>query len=99
MNANFEIILDVKCKMVSNIEIFYITCGSVSCFILFIVLIRHYKNYGREKNEKNRILNVRRKLMISHRIKPIIQMTDEELKDEFEQYEIRTSQVTAEENV
>ena len=37
--------------------------------------------------------------MISHRIKPINQMTDEELKDEFEQYEIRTSQVTAEENV
>lgn len=85
--------------MVSNIQIFYIIGGSVSCFLLVVCLIRHHNQINRENNDKGRQINFRRKLMVSHKVKPIFQMTDEELKDEFEQYEMRTPQITGEEKV
>jgi hypothetical protein len=36
---------------------------------------------------------------IKLRVKPIIQMTDDELKDEFEQYELRNVETTGDQNV
>lgn len=77
--------------MLSNIQLIYIIGGSGSCFII-LCIIRHY-------NELNRELIKLWSELRSHRIKPISLITTEELKDEFEQYEIRTSQLTVEENV
>ena len=85
--------------MSSSIKTFSIMLGSLSCFtcfILIVCLIRHYRQINREKNNIDRLINIRRKLTVSHKVKPIFQMTDEELKDEFEK---RTPEITAEENV
>ena len=78
--------------MLSNIQLLYIIGGSGSCFII-VCIIKHYNQLNRE------LINLWSELMLSHRVNPIIQISDEELKDEFEQYEIRTPQINGEENV
>jgi hypothetical protein len=67
--------------------------------LLFCVCFRYYKDRNRKIHEQNRLNNVRQKVAIKLRVKPIIQMTDEELKDEFEQYELRHVQSTGDQNV
>lgn len=72
---------------------------SFSSFVTLFYCLRYYKNYHREKNEKNRLSNIHKILISKKRIKPISEIIDEEIKNEFLQYEIRTPQITGEENV
>ena len=84
--------------MSDSIEIIYIVCISLSGSILFIGLIRYYNNMIRENNFKMRLSNIRKKIIHSNKIKPVIRISFEELKDEFEN-EIRNHEIIREENV
>lgn len=84
--------------MSDSIEIIYIVCISLSGSILFIGLIRYYNNMIRENNFKMRLSNIRKKIIHSNKIKPVIRIRFEELKDEFEN-EIRNPEIIREENV
>lgn len=83
--------------------LFIITISSVISGVLLCFCFRYCKNRHKEEKEKNKLENTRKRLMVKHKIKPIIQMTDDpevnELKDEYEQYEIRQSQPIGEQNV
>lgn len=83
----------------TSTPLFIITISSVISGVLLCCCLRYCKNRHKEEKEKNRLENTRKRLMVKHKIKPIIQMTDEELKDEYEQYEIRQSQLIGEQNV
>lgn len=83
----------------TSIPLFIITISSVISGVLLCFCFRYCKNRHKEEQEKNRLENTRKRLMVKHKIKPIIQMTDDELKDEYEQYEIRQSQLIVEQNV
>ena len=83
----------------TSTPLFIITISSVISGVLLCFCFRYCKNRHKEEKEKNRLENTRKRLMIKHKIKPIIQMTDDELKDEYEQYEIRQSQLIGEQNV
>jgi len=63
-----------------KIRTLYIMFCSVICFILIVIIIEYYKFIMKERNK----------------IRPIIQITSEELKDEFD---IRMPQITGEENI
>lgn len=73
----------------------------ISCISSFILCccLKCCRDIYKEREFKIKTDNTRKKIMVKNRIKPIIQMTNEELKDEFEQYEIRTPQLTGQENV
>jgi predicted histidine transporter YuiF (NhaC family) len=80
----------------TSTPLFIITISSVIWGLLLCFCFRYCKNRHKEEKEKNRLENFRKRLMIKHKVKPIIQMTDHELKDE---YEIRQSQHIGEQNV
>lgn len=80
-------------------NIFIITICSFISSVLFCVCFRYCKDRNRQIHEQNKLNNVRQKVAIKLRVKPIIQMTDDELKDEFEQYELRNVEPTGDQNV
>lgn len=84
--------------MDENTQVLIISVTSLGSIIIMCCCYSYYKGV-REKESKNNLDNTRRKLMVKNKIKPISKMTDEELKDEFEQYELRRPQITGEENV
>lgn len=84
--------------MDQNTQALIIAVTSLSSVIMMCCCYNYYK-VVREKESKNKLENTRKKFMVKNKVKPIIQMTDEELKDEFEKYEIRRPQITGEENV
>ena len=84
--------------MDQNTQALIIAVTSLSSVIMMCCCYNYYKGIKAEQS-KNKLENTRKKLMVKNKIKPIIQMTNEELKDEFEQYEIRRPQITGEENV
>jgi hypothetical protein len=81
--------------MVSIINLFYIITTTLSSFILFICAFRHYKNIEQHKTKFIKI----KKFIVSHKIHPIIEITNEELKDEFVEYETRKPTIVGEENI
>lgn len=83
----------------TSTPLFIITISSVISGVLLCFCFRYCKNRHKEEKEKNRLENTRKRLIVKCKIKPIIQMTDDELKDEYEQYEIRQSQPIGEQNV
>ena len=84
--------------MDQNTQALIIAVTSLSSVIMMCCCYNYYKGIKAEQS-KNKLDNTRKKSMVKNKVKPIIQMTDEELKDEFEQYEIRTPQLTGQENV
>ena len=63
-----------------KIRTLYIMFCSIICFILIVLIIEYYKFIMKERNK----------------IRPIIQITSEEFKDQFD---IRMPQITGEENI
>jgi hypothetical protein len=92
-----------NCKIMTETDIFIITVCSVISSVIFCLCFRYYKDRNTQINERIRLNNSRKKIMLKFRIKPIIEITDDqninELKDEFEQYEVRQPQITGEQNV
>jgi hypothetical protein len=84
----------------NNISIIYI-CPCISFFIsgfYFTNCLSFCKKKFRTE-EHNMSSNYKKKVSIRTKIKPIIQMTDEELKHEFEQFNIRHPQITSALNI
>jgi hypothetical protein len=81
-------------------NIFIITVCSVISSVLCCFCFRYCKDRNRQIHEQNKLNNVRQKVAIKLRVKPIIQMTDDpkvsELKDEFE---LRNVEPTGDQNV
>ena len=75
-----------------------IALSSFSSIIIFCGCFKYYRDIFREKNEKNRLNNIRNKFKkSSNRIKPIsLIILDEELKDESK---LRIPKLIGEENV
>jgi len=65
-------------------NIFIITVCSCISSILFCFCFRYCKDRHRQIHEQNKLNNVRQKVSSKLRIKPIVEITQEELKDEFE---------------
>lgn len=82
---------------ITQVSIITITC--VSSFVLFCCCLKYCRDSSREKMEKIRSLNMKNNLLTKNRIKPIDLKIDEEVKDQLDQCEIRTPQITREENV
>ena len=80
-------------------ELLIIIFGSFASIVLVCICGKFIKDRETERKEKNKIDNVRKRLMAKNIIHPIIESKDEEVKDEYLQYEIRTPQITGEENV
>ncbi len=70
-------------------------CSSISS-VIFCFCVKCYFNKRKRESEKIRLQNTR--ILIRHKIKPFIQI-DEEVKDEFEQYDIIKPQIIGDENV
>ena len=78
--------------MDENSQALLIAFGILSSGVLICWYFNHYKEIN-TKRFKDRLDNVRKKLMFKNKIKPIIvEMTEEE----FKQYEIRMPQTLAE---
>jgi hypothetical protein len=71
---------------------------SISSFIL-CCFFKCYRDVSREKQLKNIAKISRKNLLLKNKIKPIIEITEEEVKDSLVEYQIRTPQITGEENV
>lgn len=78
--------------MINNTEIFLICLGSFIFILLFVFCIKFYKDINTKLKEKN-VANKRKKIILK-RVKPIICISDEEVKDEFENNQIRIEELT-----
>ena len=79
-------------------ELLIIVFGSFTTVMLFCFCIKYIKEKEIERIEK-KIDNIRKKLVAKNIIHPITEENYEEVKDEFEQYEIRRPQISGEENI
>ena len=81
--------------MDENSQALIIAFGILSSGALFCWFFNHYKEINTARL-RNRVDNVRKNSIFKTKIKPIIEITCEEVKDEFKQHEIRIPQTLVE---